>query len=110
MSMTPEQIREIVKITLDELTQRKLIKDDYPVMLSKVERKLKAFFDSKGDSSGVIYALNQLSDDPYIDIIFLHYRDEATLEWIAEAMDREVSTIKRNKKRLVKRIYELLEG
>ena len=108
--MTPEQIREIVKITLDELTQRKLIKDDYPVILTVVEKKLSAFFNSKGDSSGVIYALNQLSDDPYIDIIFLHYRDEATLEKIAEVMDREVSTIKRNKKRLVKRIYELLEA
>ena len=107
--MTPEQIREIVKITLDELTARKLIKDDYPVILSEVERKLKAFFYSKGDATGVSHALNHLSDDPYIDIIFLHYRDEATLEWIAEAMDREVSTIKRNKKRLVKRIYELLE-
>lgn len=107
--MTPEQIREIVKITLDELTQRKLIKDDYTVILIEVERKLKAFFNSKGDGNGVSYALHQLSDDPYIDIIFLHYRDEATLERIAELMDREVSTIKRNKKRLVKRIYELLE-
>ena len=107
--MTPEQIREIVKITLDELTSRKLIKDNYPVILIEVERKLKAFFDSKGDATGVSHALNQLSDDPYIDIIFLHYRDENTLEWIAEAMDREVSTIKRNKKRLVNRIYELLE-
>ena len=107
--MTPEQIREIVKITLDELTQRKLIKDDYPVILKVVEHKLMSFFNDTGDATGVSHALNQLSDDPYIDIIFLHYRDEATLEWIAEAMDREVSTIKRNKKRLVKRIYELLE-
>lgn len=107
--MTAEQIREIVKITLDELTQRKLIKDDYPVILTVVEGKLKAFFNDTGDSKGVSYALNQLSDDPYIDVIFLQYRDESTLEWIAEVMDREVSTIKRNKKRLVKRIYELLE-
>ena len=107
--MTPEQIREIVKITLDELTARKLIKDDYPVILKVVEGKLRAFFNDTGDSKGVSYALNQLADDPYIDIIFLQYRDESTLEWIAEAMDREVSTIKRNKKRLIKRIYELLE-
>ena len=106
--MTPEQIIEIVKITLDELTQRKLIKDDYPVILNKVECSLKDFFNNKG-SGRVGGILMSLSDDPYIDIIFLHYRDEATLEWIAEVMEREVSTIKRNKKRLVKRIYELLE-
>lgn len=109
MNMTPEQIREIVKYTLDELTARKLIKDDYAIILNVVEKKLRAFFNDKGDCKGVSYALNQLSDDKYIDVIFLQYRDEATIEWIAEALDVEVRTIMRNKKRLVKRIYELLE-
>lgn len=107
--MTPEQIREIVKITLDELTARKLIKDDYQFILKVVEKKLRAFFNDKGDSNGVSYALNQLIDDPYIDVIFLQYRDNATVEWIAEVMNVEVRTIMRNKKRLINRIYELLE-
>lgn len=107
--MTPEQIREIVKITLDELTTRKLIKDDYQFILKVVEEKLKAFFNDKGDCKGVSYALKSLSDDTYIDIIFLQYRDGKTLEWIAEAMDVEVRTVMRNKKRLIIRIYELLE-
>ena len=107
--MTPEQIREIVKITLDELGQRKLLKDDYSIILPFVEDKLKDFFNSKGGKSKVGYALNMLSDDIYIDIIFLHYRDEKTLEFIAELMNVDVSTIKRNKKRLIYKIYELLE-
>ena len=108
MDMTPEQIREVVKITLDELTQRKVIKDDYSVILSVVESKLTAFFTNNGDSSGVGYALNQLSDDIYIDIIFLQYRDGKTLEWIAEYMGVDVSTIKRNKKRMIMAIYDLI--
>ena len=107
--MTPEQIREIVKMTLDELTQRKLIKDNYPVILNEVERKLKLFFNNRGDGNGISYALNQLSDDQYIDIIFLQYRDGKTLEWIAEYMERDESTIKRNKKRLIYSIYDQLE-
>lgn len=107
--MTPEQIREVVKITLDELAERKLIKDDYPVILKVVEGKLNEFFNNKGDGNGISYALNQLIDDKYIDIIFLHYRDGKTLEWIAEVMDVEVRTVLRNKKRLICRIYELLE-
>lgn len=107
--MTPEQIREVVKITLDELTTRKLIKDNYPAILNEVERKLKLYFNNRGDGLNISYALNQLSDDPYIDIIYLHYRDGRTLEWIAEYYDKEVSTIKRNKKRLITKIYELLE-
>lgn len=107
--MSPEQIREIVKITLDELERRKLIKDEYPVILKVVERKLYDFFNNRGDGNGISYALNTLSDDSYIDIIFLQYRDGKTLEWIAEAMTVDVSTIKRNKKRLINKIHELLE-
>ena len=108
MDMTPEQIREVVKITLDELTQRKVIKDDYSVILPVVESKLTAFFTDNGDSSGIGYALNQLSDDIYIDIIFLQYRDGKTLEWIAEYMGVDVSTIKRNKKRMIMAVYDLI--
>lgn len=108
--MTPEQIREVVKMTLDELTTRKLIKDDYPVILKVVEKKLRGYFNGTAKNCiGIGRMLNQLSDDPYIDIIYLHYRDGRTLEWIAEYYDKEVSTIKRNKKRLIYKIYELLE-
>lgn len=108
--MTPEQIREVVKMTLDELTARKLIKDNYPVILGVVERHLHNFFNN--ETCKVVHltrALHQLSDDQYIDIIFLQYRDGKTLEWIAEFMGVDVSTIKRNKKRLIYKIYELLE-
>ena len=108
--MTPDEIREIVKITLDELTLRRLVKDDYPHILKEVEKKLYAFFNDSGDSTGVSYAISQLLDDAYLDIIFLQYRDGKTVEWIAEAMDVEVRTIMRNKKRVIKRMYEILEG
>ncbi len=107
--MTPEQIREVVKMTLDELTQRKLIKDDYSVILKAVEKKLQAFFNDSVNGKGVGSVLNQLSDDNYLDVIFLQYRDGKTIEWIAEYMDVEVRTIMRNKKRLILKIYELLE-
>ena len=107
--MTPEQIREIVKITIEELTDKKLLKsDNYTVILKKVELALDHFFNNVGNAKKVGYALNQLSDDPYIDIIFLQYRDDKTLEWIAEYYDKDISTIKRNKKRLILSIYELL--
>lgn len=107
--MTPEQIREIVKITIEELTNKKLLKsDNYSTILKKVELALDHFFNNVGNAKKVGYALNQLSDDPYIDIIFLQYRDYKTLEWIAEYYDKDISTIKRNKKRLILSIYELL--
>lgn len=107
--MTPEEIREIVKITLDELTQRKLIKVDYQIVLKSMEQKIKDFFNSRGDGNGVSYALKMLMKDDYIDIIFLQYRDGFTLEKIAEQMGVEIRTVMRNKKRLIIKMYEILE-
>lgn len=108
--MTPAEIREVVKMTLDELTARKLIQDNYQIMLKEVEGKLKDFFNNRGDGNGISYALKQIIDDPYIDVIFHQYRDGRTIEWIAEIMNVEVRTVLRNKKRLIIKIYELLEG
>lgn len=107
--MTPEQIREIVKITVDELTARKVVKpENYQEILRAVSKKLYAFFNNKGDGSNIGYVLRQLSDDIYIDVIFLQYRDKKTLEFIAEGMSKDISTIKRNKKRLILQIHEML--
>ena len=108
--MTPEQVREIVNITIDELTKRKLLDiENYQNKLRAVEVRLYNFFDNKGDDTNVSYALHSISDDPYVEIIFLQYRDGKTLEWISEYYNKDVSTIKRNKKRLVQKIYNLME-
>lgn len=110
--MTPEQVREVVKMTIEELTASKLLnveKINYEGVLNYVEEKLNSFFHLNINIKSLSYALNHLSDDQYIDIIFLQYRDNRTLEWIAEYMDKDVRTILRNKKRLIIKIYELLE-
>ena len=107
--MTPEQIREVVRITIDELTKRKLLDiENYQTVLRAVEVNLYKYFETNDNS--LTHVLNLLSDDPYIDIIYLQYRDGKTLEWIAEYFNKDVSTIKRNKKRLVLNIYEWLES
>lgn len=109
--MTPEEVKEVVSITLDELIARKLINTEkYQYILQVMDKKLYAFFSNKSDSANVRYALRQLSDDPYIDVIYLQYRDRKTLERIAEYMDKDISTVKRNKKRLIIQIYNLLES
>lgn len=107
--MTPEQIREVVKITLDELMSRKQINTaSYQSVLQVIDVRLYKFFKGAKDKQ-LSYILNQLSDDTYIDIIYLQYRDGKTIEWIAEYMERDESTIKRNKKRLIYSIYDQLE-
>lgn len=103
--MTAEQIKEIVRLTLIELTtQGKMKEPKYD------DTVIYEFFDGKKNDNGVCKALQQLSDDQYIDIIYLYYRDKKTLEWIAEYFNRDVSTIKRNKQRLIKKILGGIYG
>ena len=106
--MKPEEIAEVVKLTVNELVKKQLIKSDpYPEILHSVNKRLKRYFDGAEDK-GIKNALRQISDDEYIDVIYLHYRDYLTLERVAELLEKEVSTIKRNKKRLVKAIYKYI--
>lgn len=108
--MNIEEIKLIVKLTVEELTQRKLLQtDNYQNILTAVDKWLYDYFDNKHNSKNLTRLLHSLSDDPYIDIIYLRYRDYKTMEWIAEHLDKDVSTIKRNKKRLIMVIYEALE-
>lgn len=108
--MTESEIKKIIQLTIDELIGRQLINPDtYQAVLKVIEPELMAFFNNKTDNR-IGRILMRLSSDPYIDIIFLQYRDGITLEKIAEYMRKDVSTIKRNKKRLMLSIYELWEG
>lgn len=104
--MNTEQIREIVRITIDELMYRNVVKsDNYDYILEYVSISLNAYFNSTDDTK-LSKALKLLSDDYYIDIIYLQYRDEKTIEWIAEYFNKDTRTILRNKKRLIYKIYE----
>lgn len=109
--MTPEQIREIVSMTLDELIARKLIeRNNYSQVLSVVDKRLYNYFKkNEKQKPSLTPILHRLADDPYIDIIYLQYRDGKTIEWIAEALNKDVSTIKRNKKRLILTIHRELD-
>lgn len=108
--MTPEQIREVVKITIEELEKsRKLTLDCYQSILKVVDKELYNFFANKDCHKRLTWILHQLSDDQYIDIIYLQYRDRKTIEWIAGYMQKDVSTIKRNKKRIINSIYTMME-
>lgn len=108
--MTDNEIRNIVKLTVEELTQRQLLRQEpkYTLILKEMDKRFYAFFQKNKHDGKLHRALVELSDDPYIDIIYLHYRDEMTLANIAEIMERDDRTIKRNKKRLVKLIFQML--
>ncbi len=106
--MQVEEVRAIIRMTLDELEQRQLLKhDNYEYMLEVVGARLLTFFSGIKDKK-LKELLDRLADDPYIEIIFFQYRDDRTLEWIAEYYDKDVSTIKRNKKRLITKLFYMI--
>lgn len=108
--MTPEQIRAIVKATIEELLKSRYIRvDSYQLILDSLEPKLYGFFKDGKSYKEVARPLKLLASDPYIKVIYLIYRNRKTLEEIAETLNKDVSTIKRNKKRLLYKIFELLE-
>lgn len=104
--MTEEQIREIVRITVEEIINKKMVKlDVYDYVLDFVGTQLTDYFDNSNNIK-IENALKLISDDYYINIIYLQYRDKKTIEWIAEYFNKDTSTILRNKKRLIYKIYE----
>lgn len=105
--MTQDEIRAVVKITIDELTRRKVLNlESYQSKLRAVEVNLYRYFEGKSNDVEEVFKL--LCYDPYLDVIYLQYRDNKTLEWIANYLHKDVSTIKRNKKRLILDIYEFM--
>lgn len=103
-TLTENQIREIVKMTLEELEKRGKIKNPYNRIRKEVERSLELYFSGK-DETCISGCLEQMADDPYIGIIYAQYKDHQTMEKTAELLGKDVSTIKRNKRRLILDIY-----
>lgn len=106
--MKEQEIREIVGITIEELLKRHALKEPYERIKGTVEARLKRYYQDGDADEGISYALSKLQDDEYIDIFYLQYGNNAALEQIAEIMKRDVSTITRNKKRLIIEIYDLI--
>ena len=118
--MNDKEIKQIIKETVDQtvlkLKMTGLIKDGRKTAFQKTEeviRNYNAFCKSdqpyaKALVEQIDKALEELNDDPYKDIISLYYIDELTREEIAEQYNTTVSTISRNKTRLINRLKAVL--
>lgn len=119
--MTDEEltrlINDTVHKTVDEtvykLTTRRLLKDDQKTGIEKIEGLLryyplaKKLTDDKYAQSIVKQldgALAEIQNDPYYDIIVMSYFHNDLRETIAGVFGTSVTTISRNKKRLLKEL------
>ena len=109
--------RELIKAIVDETvdaTIRKLkdvglLKDARDVAYHEITARLQQFFRDGETDPEVTDAISQVESDPYAKIIQLYFRYGYTIEAIAEALDVDVTTVKRNKKRISLQIYEIIE-
>ena len=114
------EIQQIINDTVNsvilKLKMAGLMKDDRKTAYEKTEELLRnynAF--KKSDQPYTIKlvkkindALYTIRDDIYYDIIPMYYFDRETREMIAEYFDTTVTTISRNKTRLINKIKPLL--
>lgn len=107
-------IRVTVRETVAELQKYGFLRPQGDVSYKSISDKLNAFYaPNTGEISAeerkrIEDALYAIDVDEYAIIIPLYFRDHLTIEKIAEELDREPSTITRNKKRLCLKIHTLI--
>ena len=104
--MNEVEIKTVVQNTINEMLRNSMIKYSDVIIYETISERLKEHF-IKPDID-IAYALEQIKDNYYYSVISDYYKDNMTLEQIAEEYDVEVSTIVRNKKALCMKIFEII--
>lgn len=106
MVMTDEYIRKVVAETVLQIKRQDMWGDWKTLAYKEMSERLFTFYRSKSVNDPVLKdALGDIMYDQYFIIIPLFYRDNITLEAIAEDIKVDYTTIARNKKRLVLQLH-----
>lgn len=113
-----EIIQKTVNSTISTLKLSGMMKEDRQTAYEKTEQILRSYNDMKKSYSEkgtarkfvdiIDKALNSLLDDLYYDIIPMTYFEGNSREAVAEYFDTTVTTISRNKRRLIEKLSVLI--
>lgn len=106
--MTQDEIKQIVKETIDELKRQGILRQHTELSYAEVTSILSAYYKEGQNDSTIRKALKDLESDPYYKIIPLYFDYGYTHEKLAEVFDCDPSTIARNRKRLCLQIYSVI--
>lgn len=104
--MTEKQIKQIVKETLSELLEHKMIKYGDAIIVDQIGELLKAHYNVPDES--ISKALQQIQNDEYYGVLEGYYGEGLTLERLSCKFNADISTIQRNKKRLCLKLYKII--
>ena len=113
---TEELIKKTVKETVLQLKIEGLMKDLIRSPQEKTEDLLRNYqaLTMSGDPAAekmiqrIEMALRVIKEDPYYDVIIMYYIEGKTREDIADLLNTSVTTVSRNKSRLISRISAVL--
>lgn len=108
--LVEETVHKTVDETVYKLTTRRLLKDEQKTGIEKIEgllryypiaRNLKDDKYAQRIADNIESALEEIKDDPYYNIIVMTYFHNDLRETIAGEFGTSITTISRNKKRLL---------
>lgn len=101
--MNPEDVKKIVKETIIELEKSGFLKNRYEY--EDISKIMYQYYENEEKDEKLKRCIKSISDDKYFDIIPLYFKEKKTIEYIAEILKVDTSTITRNKKRLCMCVY-----
>lgn len=104
-----ELIKTTIQETIAELKRQGLLKNVSDQAYKDAQDVIRVYYAEGKRDERMAAVMRKIQKDKYFKIIPMHFGYHYTLEEIAEALDVEVSTVSRNKKRICMRIYNLLE-
>lgn len=107
--MTEQEIKQIVEMTVDNLIERKVIREESNLSYQFMGMKISNHFTNKNNEK-IEKALDEIKEDPYKKIIPMYYQDKKSIINIAMELNCDRATISRNKKRLVLKLYRICYG
>lgn len=115
--MTKDEIKTLIDDTVNatvlKMKMARLLKDDRRTAIDKVEEVLRNYpilknIRDKEDTTKLVAeidkALTSISDDLYYDVIPMFYFENKTREYIALEYGTSITTISRNKTRLLNKL------
>ena len=107
--MTREEIAEVVAVTVRELGKTGYLRRFDDVAYSRISNRLYDYYTGQSEDKDLADAIDQIKGHYYFSILPQYYKDRLTIDWIAESYHCDAMTIKRNKKQLCLRIWNILD-
>lgn len=98
----------VVDKTVKALTKNNVLKNGDDVKYADISYMLIDYYQNGQKIPKIETALDAIKGDDYFEVIPMYYGDRLSISEVAKRMNKDTSTIVRNKKRLCLQIYTTL--